>query len=184
MHLYTRTGDRGETSLADGSRVRKDHPRIEAYATLDELNSHLGLARSVCRDKALDERVADVQRELFLVGCELALGVAFADQPETAVTEEMVQRLERWIDESCAVVPDLHRFILPAGDELACRLHVARTVCRRAERRIVALSHTAPVADRTVKYVNRLSDLLFAWARQANHAAGVGDVEVDMRQRG
>jgi len=180
MSLYTGTGDAGETSLADGSRVGKDTPRPEAYGALDELNSHLGLARCACRDKTLDARLAQIQQELFLVGCELALGVVAPDQPDSVVTDEMVRRLEQWIDQACAAVPPLARFILPAGNELACRLHVARTVCRRAERRIVALSRSTPVTDRTRRYINRLSDLLFAWCRQANHDAGVGDVVVDL----
>jgi len=181
VKLYTKTGDAGETSLGDGSRVGKNHSRPEVCGTLDELNAHLGLARSSCSDETLDTRLSQVQRELFVLGCELGLAsAASADRPELRVTDEMVDRLEQWIDQAMAGVPPVQQLILPAGDELACRLHVARTVCRRAERRIVALAQTAPVSEPAMRYVNRLSDLLYAWARQANHAAGAGDVTVDV----
>jgi cob(I)alamin adenosyltransferase len=178
MPIYTRTGDHGETSLAGGTRISKDDPRPEAYGSLDELNACLGLARAACRDSGMDQRIAQIQRELFAVCGELAMGIVDADQPDSAVTDAMVRRFENWIDESWASVPPLTHFILPAGDELACRLHLARTVCRRAERRIVSLSRTVPVANRTRMYVNRLSDLLFAWARQANHVAGVTEEQI------
>ncbi len=181
VKLYTKTGDAGETSLGDGGRVAKNHSRPEACGTLDELNAHLGLARSSCSDEVLDTRLSQVQRELFVLGCELGLASAASpDRPELRVTDEMVNRLEQWIDQATAEVPPVRQFILPAGDELACRLHVARTVCRRAERRIVSLAQPAPVSEPAMRYVNRLSDLLYAWARQANHAAGVGDVTVDI----
>lgn len=184
VKLYTKTGDSGETSLANGSRVGKDDVRPEAYGTVDELNALLGLARSVCHDAELDEHLAAVQNELFLVGCDLALVVASSlHRAELQLTEESVARLERWIDQASERTPPLQQFILPAGDELACRLHVARAVCRRAERRIVALARSGPVSDTTIKYVNRLSDLLYAWARLANHIADRGDVPVDFGRK-
>ena len=180
MKLYTRTGDEGDTSLADESRVGKDHPRPAACGALDELNANLGLARSGCRDEGLCERIAVIQEELFIVGCEAALvDRGLPDRVSPSVTDDMVARLEGWIDEATAAVPPLSKFVLPAGDESACRLHVARTVCRRAERDLTALARTDTVSAPTRRYVNRLSDLLFAWARQVNHAAGAGDATVD-----
>ncbi len=182
MSLYTRTGDAGRTDLANGMRVDKDDPRPEAYGTLDELDSHLGLARCICKDEELRSRLATIQRDLFILGSELAMGVVAPDQPHSAATQDAIRRLEQWIDQSCAAVPTLSHFILPGGVELACRLHVARTVCRRAERRIVTLSKVVPVSDHTKQYINRLSDLLFAWARQVNHVSGQDDVEVDINR--
>jgi cob(I)alamin adenosyltransferase len=184
VKLYTRTGDAGTTSLADGTRVGKDDLRPEACGSLDELNAHLGLARSICRDEELSERLTTIQNELFSLGCDLGLAVATSPQrKELQLTDASIRRLEHWIDQATEGVPPLEQFILPAGEELACRLHVARTVCRRAERRIVSLAAGSPVSEATLKYVNRLSDLLYAWARQVNHAAGRGDVPVDFGQR-
>ncbi|MBN1342250.1 MAG: cob(I)yrinic acid a,c-diamide adenosyltransferase [Phycisphaerae bacterium] len=184
MKLYTKTGDAGETSMADGSRVGKDDARPETVGTLDELNAHLGLARSACRDEVLCGRIKQLQREMFVLGCEVGLATkARPDRPELLVSEDMVGRLERWIDEATAAVPPLTHFILPGGDETASRLHVARTVCRRAERRLVALARSASVSEPTMRYVNRLSDLLYAWARQANHTTGGGDAMVDFSSK-
>jgi len=185
VKLYTKTGDAGQTSLGDGRRVDKDDPRPEACGAIDELNAHLGLARNACPHEMIAGRLAAIQHELFVLGCELGgVTAASLDRPELLVTDEMVSRLERWIDEASAAAPPLGQFILPGGDGGACRLHVARTVCRRAERRIVTLARTEPVTEHTKKYVNRLSDLLYAWSRQVNHAVGPGDVAVDLgRQR-
>ncbi len=185
MKLYTRTGDAGETSLADGTRVGKDDARPEACGTLDELSAHLGLAHSGCRNDDLAGRLVQIQRELLVLGSELALAADAAPaRAEPRTTDEMVACLERWIDEASEAVPPLTQFIVPGGEALACRLHVARTVCRRAERRIVTVSRTAPVSPQALRYVNRLSDLLYAWARQVNHASGAGDVKVDVGRSG
>src|SRR5262245_31966613 len=167
--LYTRTGDGGETSYFDGTRVRKDDPRLETYGDIDELNSWIGFVRTSGLDAALDEELGRIQRELF------ALGAQVADPAEkiaprvakAAVTDADVARLETAIDRAEAEAPPLRHFVLPGGTQAAAALHVARTVCRRAERRMVALeSGVDPVL---LRYLNRLSDLLFALARVVNH---------------
>ncbi len=183
MTLYTRTGDEGETSLADGSRVAKDDPRPEAYGAIDELNAHLGLARCACREPMIRERLTLIQRELFLVGAELAGGAALQTESSQRIDAERVSRMEAWIDDACRAVPPLSGFILSGDHEAACRLDIARTVCRRAERRIVGLSRSERISQDVLRYVNRLSDLLFAWSRQVNYAAGVGDVPVNVTRR-
>ncbi len=179
MKIYTKTGDAGETSLADGSRVAKDHARPEAVGTLDELNAHLGLVLTACPNEQLLERVSRVQNDLFRVGAELGLATkVLPERAEIFITDAMVLRLEGWIDEAVAQVPPLTQFILPGGSELGARLHVARTVCRRAERRMVALAQHSPVSEPSLRYLNRLSDLLYVWARWANVLSGGGDVTV------
>lgn len=177
MKLYTRTGDRGETSLFDGSRVPKDHARVAAYGDVDELNSFMGWCR--CADGAgpLMERMEVVQNELFILGAELATPAGSrASGAIPRLAPESARRLESWIDEAVAPVPPLKLFVLPGGTELAARLHIARTVCRRAERAIVALAQNTEVDPEIIIYLNRLSDLLFAWSRLANHAAGRADI--------
>ncbi len=171
MPLYTRGGDSGRTGLADGSPIGKEHPRIEACGSVDELNSTIGLAVAACTSPELGEGMQKVQRELFSVGAALAVagGGHFAESLD-------VRRLEQWIDEAETKVQSLRQFILPGGSELAARLHVARAVCRRAERRVAALARAETVPPTTLAYLNRLSDLLFAWARLANRLAGVEDV--------
>jgi cob(I)alamin adenosyltransferase len=181
--LYTRKGDDGGTVLFDGTRVRKDDPRVAAYGEVDELNAHLGAAAAMTiprgadpSAKALHDRLVQIQHELFAIGAELATPVESPRQARLGkVTSEQVSRLESWIDEAAAATPPLSVFILPGGDPLACELHVCRTVCRRAERRVVTLSAQTCVNPRILAYLNRLSDLLFAWARFANHLAGVAD---------
>lgn len=170
--LYTRTGDRGTTGLADGSRVSKDHPRVRAYGAVDELNALLGLCHAACRNDELRSRLAQIQDELFILGGDLAAPRPGKKSDVPRVTASQVQRLESWIDEAAKAVPALQFFILPGGCESACRFHHARTVCRAAERETVTLATTESINDQTVVYLNRLGDLLFAWARQANHEAG------------
>lgn len=179
MKLYTRTGDDGTTGLFGGGRVSKDHPRIEAYGTVDELNACLGIAAAACgdADARLRQIVVSLQSRLFDIGADLATpeGSPYRDRlPKIDVHH--VTEIERWIDEIDAMLAPLRQFILPGGTELAARLHLARTVCRRAERLIVALGHSEPVGDTVVHYMNRVSDLLFAMARGANHLAGEPDV--------
>ena len=178
MKLYTRTGDGGETSLHDGTRVPKDADRVEAFGTVDELNAALGLAAAACGDGAFLDRLRVVQHALFVAGSDLATpaGAARRDKVPTVTAEAIVQ-LETWIDEAAAAALPLRKFVLPGGSEAAARLHLARTVCRRAERVVLRLRRTEPVGESVVIYLNRLSDLLFAWARQANAEAGVADVE-------
>jgi cob(I)alamin adenosyltransferase len=175
--LYTRTGDSGETSLFGGTRARKDDPRVDAYGEVDELNAWLGLVRASPLDATLDAEVADIQRELFALGAQLA-DPADKLAPRLAkavIGDEHVARLEQLIDRCDAAVPPLRRFVLPGGTRAGAALHVARTVCRRAERRIVSLD--PPVDPVLIRYVNRLSDLLFALARLANHREGVPETE-------
>jgi cob(I)alamin adenosyltransferase len=161
--IATGTGDEGETSLFEGQRVDKDHPAVEAYGTVDELNAALGLVQAV--HEAPDEEIERRQRELFAIGAELAT----PGGGDTRIRDEHVERLEAQIDELEAELPKLETFVLPTGSEEAARLHQARAVCRRAERRTVALhnSETGPVREAVRVYLNRLSDLLFLEARQA-----------------
>lgn len=182
MGLYTRTGDSGDTGLFGGSRVRKDDPRVWAYGEADELNAWVGVAIASANERlpaceAIRERLTAIQNELFSLGAELATPPETAGQPKTpTVSAAMCKRLESWIDEASAAVEPLRAFVLPGGDELAARLHVCRTVCRRAERAIVTLARASDVRPDVLIYVNRLSDLFFAWARLANRLAGVDDV--------
>ncbi len=177
MKIYTKTGDLGDTGLFGGPRVAKDDPRIEAYGAVDELNALLGLARSQNLPADIESLAAKIQDDLFAVGAELA-----TPQPEkhntSLVGQPLVQSLEQAIDQFEATLPPLTQFILPAGTPAAAALHVARTVCRRAERRIVTLARTpgADISPQLVVYMNRLSDLLFVLARAANSQAGVADV--------
>ena len=180
MKIYTRTGDEGETGLFGGGRVPKDHPRVAAYGTVDELNAHLGFAASLAVDDTFRRRVELVQNDLFAIGAVLATPELDDGRPVPSVPEvpeSRVQDMERWIDESMATVEPLRHFILPGGSQLAAALHVARTVCRRAERKVVQLDRDEAVSPAVIIYLNRLSDLLFAWARLANHAAGQDDVK-------
>ena len=178
MTLYTRTGDAGETSLFDGSRVVKSAPRVEAYGAVDELGAWIGLVRVDIGDQGLDDQLDQIQRDLFALGSRLADPSArVANQhAKTTLTAADVERLEGWIDDAVAEVPALRNFVLAGGSRAGTRLHVARTICRRAERRIVALGPEA-VESVVVTYVNRLSDLLFALARLANHRAGAAELE-------
>lgn len=181
MKIYTRTGDDGTTGLIGGARVGKDDGRIEAYGTVDELNAVLGLVVCAARASGLTEefvgRVTTVQNELFAVGSHLATpegSVYVGSLP--LIRQEWVTRLEGEIDGAQERLTILTQFILPGGTELAGRLHLARTVSRRAERLIVALGREEKVEGVVITYMNRLSDWLFVQARLANAVAGVGDV--------
>ena len=178
MKLYTRTGDSGETALFDGTRVSKADPRVDAYGEVDELNAVLGIARAAGPDSELDARLARLQQDLFALGARLADPASRIASRVTkaAITDEDVARLEGWIDRADAEVPPPKRFILPGGSPLAAALHLARTICRRAERHVVALGPDA-VEPVLVVYLNRLSDLLFVLARLANHRAHVAEPE-------
>jgi cob(I)alamin adenosyltransferase len=177
VKIYTRTGDSGDTSLFDGTRVKKDDPRVDAYGDIDELNAWLGLARASRLDPALDDDVVQLQRDLFALGAQLAdPGHKLAPRVSKAVIGDAdIARLESLIDRLEKALPPLRRFILAGGSPAGAALHVARTVCRRAERRIVALD--PPVDPVLVRYVNRMSDLLFVLARAANHRGGVSETE-------
>jgi cob(I)alamin adenosyltransferase len=176
VKLYTRTGDAGETSLFGGTRARKDDPRVDAYGEVDELNAWLGLARASI-DPELATELQQLQRDLFALGAQLAdpADKIAARVTKAALVDDDVARLERLIDKMEDELPPLRRFILAGGAPAGAALHVARTVCRRAERRIVSLD--PPVDPVLLRYVNRLSDLLFVLARVANHRAGVPEIE-------
>jgi cob(I)alamin adenosyltransferase len=176
MKIYTRSGDDGSTGLIGGSRVQKDDATIDCYGTIDELNASLGSAGAVA-DATGRGWLEQVQVELFTVGSHLATP-AGAPQAKAlpAIGEEWATRLEQQIDAVEATLPPLRNFILPGGSEFAARLHVARTVCRRAERLLVATSRERQIPPLILTYINRLSDWLFVQARRANHLAGVPDV--------
>lgn len=174
MKIYTKTGDGGETSLVDGSRVRKDHARVAAFGDVDELNAGIGAAR-IHADAELSQLLEGVQRDLFAIGAQVAdpRAQVASRKEKAALAASRIVDLERAIDAREAQMPPLTAFILPGGTPLAASLHVARTVCRRAERSILALGRTDPVDPLLVVYLNRLSDLLFVLARHANHTAGL-----------
>jgi cob(I)alamin adenosyltransferase len=182
VKIYTRTGDTGETGLFDGTRVLKSDARVATYGEIDELNAWLGLARSMLAGEAeLSEMIVQIQRDLFAVGARLA-------DPSRKIAERVskagigstdVVRLERWIDMLDSLLPPLRRFILPGGSNAGATLHLARTVCRRAERSMVALraGAEAAVEPSLIIYVNRLSDLLFVMARVTNLRDDSAEVE-------
>jgi cob(I)alamin adenosyltransferase len=161
--IYTRGGDRGETSLGDGSRVSKLDPLLRAYGAVDELNSVVGWVQVA----AGDNRLARIQNELFDLGADLSVPYAEGDD-RLRVTQQSVERLEQDCDDANAALPELRSFVLPGGSEVAARLHVARAVCRRVEREVLAVAGERAVNPVVLVYLNRLSDLLFILARAAN----------------
>jgi cob(I)alamin adenosyltransferase len=175
LKIYTRTGDRGETGLSDGARVGKDTLRVECYGEVDELNACLGVVRSQHEDEGLDGLLAELQKDLFALGAQLADPQARVAErkPKAAVTPGHVKRLEDAIDTRQESLPPLKAFILPGGSPAAALLHFSRTVCRRAERRVVGLARHEEVDPLVLVYLNRLSDLLFVLAREANRTSGV-----------
>ena len=176
MKLYTKTGDGGETSLADGTRVPKDHARVAACGDLDELIAVLGWCRCSTGPPAVLSGIKKIQQKLFLLGAELAMpsGSGRSKRPPVVSSDEC-RRLEAWIDDAVGAVEPLGNFLVCGGTELACRLHFARACCRRAERAVTTLARSGDVRGEVTAYLNRLSDLLFAWARQVNHEAGAAD---------
>jgi cob(I)alamin adenosyltransferase len=178
VKIYTKGGDSGETSLFDNTRVSKDDPRVDAYGEVDELNACLGAARAALDDVDLEQILVLIQRELFAVGARLADPSArIAGRVVKAVVPaESIQRLEQTIDRLEQELPPLRRFILPGGGSAGAMLHLARTVCRRAERRVVALGPDSVDAI-VIIYLNRLSDLLFVMARAANRRDGILEIE-------
>jgi cob(I)alamin adenosyltransferase len=177
VKLYTRTGDTGETSLFAQDRVSKADPRVDAYGEIDELNAWLGFIVAAKPDPDVERELQQIQRDLFAVGAQLAdpSGKLGAHRSKAFVKDDDVVRLERMIDRLDTEVSPLQHFILPGGSPAGAALHIARTVCRRAERRIVALA--PPVEPILITYVNRLSDLLFAMARAINHRAALPETE-------
>jgi cob(I)alamin adenosyltransferase len=180
LKIYTRSGDEGETSLFGAGRVGKGHPRVEAMGAVDELSASIGWALTLLGEGHTKERLASLQHDLFTIGAELATPPAAPGRHRPVTPALPVGRpveMERWIDEATAALPALEAFVLPGGVPAAAALHVARTVCRRAERSVVRLSEAESVAPVIVVYLNRLSDLLFTLARLENHSSGAGDVE-------
>lgn len=178
MKIYTKTGDRGETSLFDGTRVRKHDPRVAAYGDVDELQAALGVSAASGLDAALREMAIAVQRDLFALGARLA-DPSHKIAPRVTkivVDDASVTRLEAWIDHLEADLPPLRHFILSGGSAAGASLHFARTVCRRAERGVLALGAEA-IEPIVLVYLNRLSDLLFVMARAANQRAGIPETE-------
>ena len=175
--MYTRTGDKGETSLYSGKRVGKESARVEAYGAVDELNSQIGAARAFLKVNAgaVDQNLREVQSDLFVLGGDLASDKTLTKIPR--IGKEHVDRLEKIVDSTFANLPKLTRFILPNGGIAGSQLQVARAVCRRAERTVVALSRSEEVNPEIIKYLNRLSTLLFDLGRLANKLDGVSEEE-------
>ena len=191
MPIYTKTGDDGDTALFGGGRVPKNHRRVEAYGAVDELNSFVGLAlasvthadadadRDANADAGIRRGLLLIQNDLFALGATLATPEGDGSRPRPQTPEVPVARIEameEWIDRATEELPELRQFVLPGGTEAAARLHVCRSVCRRAERAVVALGREEPLDPGIVPYLNRLSDLLFVWARLENFRAGQADV--------
>lgn len=175
--IYTRTGDNGTTSLANGQRVPKDHIRLEAYGTIDELNAHLGLLQALWTEGEEKQMLLNIQHTLFDIGAILAT----PGQPDKTNTapghlNDALTRLEKSIDELDENLPALRAFILPTGNVVSAQCHVCRTVCRRAERRILSLAAEAQIAEEILSYINRLSDFLFILARKANFNANTDEI--------
>ncbi len=175
MKAYSGTGDKGETSLYGGTRVEKADPRVEAYGAVDELNSQIGVARAHIKARKLDQILKNIQRDLWSLGGDLASELVSANVPR--ISKEQLDRLESVTDELNSRLPVLRRFILPGGSIAGAELHVARTVCRRAERRIVALSKVESINPEVLPYINRLSSFLFVLARAVNKMQRVPEEE-------
>ena len=173
--IYTRTGDQGDTRLGDMSLVRKDNLRVAAYGEVDELNAVLGVVRLQELPEGWDERLGQVQNDLFDLGADLAVPMA-AEGSHLRIAAERVTGLETWCDEVNDTLGPLDSFVLPGGTAAAAHLHVARTVCRRAERAVVMLADHEEIGVNVIAYLNRLSDLFFILARGSNHAVGRPDV--------
>ena len=181
MKLYTRSGDDGTTGLFSGARVSKDHPRIDSYGTVDEFNACLGLCISGCGAGQVEQVIRNIliqiQSRMFDIGADLATPEGTKNAAKIVrIGDVHVDEVERWIDQIDAQNTALQTFVMPGGTELAARLHLARTVCRRAERLMVTLARSEPVGEALMRYMNRVSDLLFAMARLVNKDSGVGDV--------
>ncbi len=175
MKIYTKSGDRGETTLFGGQRVSKNHSRIDAYGTVDELNAILGMVRSAKPDPLLDGILYRLQHELFELGADLATPFD-KNQRIERIGDDHIRILERDIDRLESALEPIKYFILPGGTSGASLLHFARTVCRRTERLCITCRESEPVSDKVIIYLNRLSDLLFVMARFQNRAGNIGDV--------
>ncbi|CUS77941.1 cob(I)alamin adenosyltransferase [Candidatus Kryptonium thompsonii] len=177
MKIYTRTGDDGTTSIFAGGRVKKNDARVEAYGTIDEFNSILGIARAVSKNEFISGIIRDIQNLLFVLGSDLATPIDVKNERVKRISKDDIEMIEKLIDEIDKELSPLKNFILPGGTLLASLLHHARTVCRRAERRLVSLSEKERINEHVIPFVNRLSDLLFVLARYANKIENVDDIK-------
>lgn len=175
--IYTRTGDTGSTGLGNGARVTKDDLRVEAFGTVDELNSQIGLALTTDLPDQARPCLSAIQHELFDLGGELCI------PGHTIIEQDYIDQLEQWLDELNSELPPLEEFILPGGNAAAATCHVARTVCRRAERRLTSLAQHEEINPYALSYLNRLSDLLFVIARHAARANGQTEIRWRQRQK-
>jgi cob(I)alamin adenosyltransferase len=176
VKIYTKTGDKGDTKLFDGTQVRKNDSRVEAYGQVDELNSLVGAAASFLSDSELKEMLFGIQRDLFSVGAQLADPNQHGKKPKSRLDAARITALEDSIDRFETELPPLRQFILAGGAPAGAMLHVARTVCRRAERRVTALAESVEIDSRNIEYLNRLSDFLFVLARLVNHRQGQQEI--------
>ncbi len=176
MKIYTKTGDKGDTRLFDGTAVRKNDTRVEAYGQVDELNSQIGAAASLLSDNELREMLFGIQRDLFSLGAQLADPNQHGKKQKSRLDVSRITALEESIDRFETELPPLRQFILAGGAPAGAMLHVARTVCRRAERRVTALAESVEIDSRCIEYLNRLSDFLFVLARLVNHRQGQQEI--------
>ena len=179
MKIYTKSGDQGSTGLFGGDRVSKSDARVEAYGTVDELNSFLGFAAVLVTDEGLGKKLLAIQHDLFAIGASLATSrekTNCGGKKRTEVPMKRVGEIEAWIDDISAKLPELKAFVLPGGTQSAAVLHMCRTVCRRAERVVVEAGEQGEIDPGAIIYLNRLSDLLFVWARFENSQEGGSDV--------
>lgn len=183
MKIYTKTGDKGETSLIGGSRVPKYHDKVDAYGTIDELNAHIGLIRDFCEDKEQKDLLLIIQERLFAAASNVASDTAeaLAKMPELFYGD--IELLEKGIDKMHEDLPALTNFILPGGHPLASHTHIARTICRRAERLTLKVQTEETPNPMVIKYLNRLSDFLFVLARKFAQDLGGGDIIWDIKQK-
>ena len=184
MRIYTRTGDDGTTGLFHGGRVQKNHLRVEAYGTVDELNACLGVVRVHQPPNEVDTWLTRIQNELFDLGADLATPQVTEQDKTTRISSDLVKQLEDEMDWMTEQLPALKHFILPGGTATAANLHLARTVCRRAERAVVTLAQEEPIDTVLLEYLNRLSDWLFMLSRYVNHVAGVNETKWEARNKG
>jgi cob(I)alamin adenosyltransferase len=176
MKIYTKKGDKGETGLVGGKRISKSSLRIKAYGTVDELNSVIGICLAKIKDADTIKLLTEIQKDLFAIGGQLATAAGKLKKEKAVVKEERITEFERFIDKCMEEAGPIKTFILPGGTEAASFTHLARTVCRRAETLIVELAEKEPVDNTIIKYINRLSDLLFAIARSLNKKSGIQEV--------
>ena len=186
MRVYTRTGDKGTTSLASGTRVPKDHPRLETYGSVDELNSNLGMLTSLVVDDHALKILAKVQNRIFTISSRLAVDKQEYLKLLPEIKDKDITELETDMDRMLDLLPPLRNFIIPGGNQAVAQCHIARTVCRRVERLMVGLSETVNIQENMLKYINRLSDYLFVLARKTGQDLGVEEITwtADYENRG